>query len=243
MAAQLSTILLSMATILLLSLTMMLEDISLIMAVMPSVILLLVMMKLSAILSAMKTKSDAHLSLIGRNYPLPHGDFMPPLPTSCKSQPSSQSLCPIFTVLPPEIRRLIWIQCLGGLTVLLSFSHQYPCDRLCSCGGLAIVSPLCRSLFERPARRSIERRLLPILLTCQRVCETHSNIKQVYCTISNIWLQILGSNWDPLLAQCDRASRHRGLSVLPSKDPHTITFPRHSLSEYHHATRPVVAQP
>lgn len=95
---------------------------------------------------------------------------MLPLPPNYESlQTSPQSQCPIFVSLPPEIRRLIWIKCLGGLRVPLSFSNQYRCDRLCSHGGLAGSSPLCNQTNRPKVKKRIEHRLLPILLTCQRV--------------------------------------------------------------------------
>lgn len=106
--------------------------------------------------------------------------IMLPLPPNYESlQTSPQSQCPIFVSLPPEIRRLIWIKCLGGLRVPLSFSNQYRCDRLCSHGGLAGSSPLCNQTYRPKVKKRIEHRLLPILLTCQRVYEPSIHLTNI----------------------------------------------------------------
>lgn len=109
-----------------------------------------------------------------------------PMPAICKHrQSSSQSQCPIFTILPPEIRRLIWIECVGRLRIPLSFSHHYRWDILrthwkpaASDWDLDGSNALCYAMSNRWARTKMELGLLPILLTCRRVYGNHPFLKQ-----------------------------------------------------------------
>lgn len=109
-----------------------------------------------------------------------------PLPPTYKSrQTSSQSQCPIFTI-PPEIRRIIWIGCLGGFTMPLRFSAQYCCDMLCSDVDVPGLFRKCSCDPQREEKRKNERGLLHILLACQQVYENHPYLKQVCGTIPDI---------------------------------------------------------
>lgn len=106
---------------------------------------------------------------------------MLPLPLSYESrQTSSQSHCPIFAIFPPEIRRLIWIECLGGLTLPLVFPHQSGCDELCIYGALLRSGSFCFFKREPPVKTLAQRRLLSILLTCQRVCDKNPRPKKCF---------------------------------------------------------------
>lgn len=150
--------------------------------------------------------------------------LMLPMPAICKNRQSSlQSQCPIFAILPPEIRRLVWIECVGRLSIPLSFSHHYRWDILRthwkpagSDWDLAGSNALCYSMRDRWVRTKLELGLLPILLTCQRVYENHPYLnKHKYCTISDILLKILRSHRYPILLQRVPSSRHM-LSTVSS---------------------------
>lgn len=136
--------------------------------------------------------------------------MLPLRPRYKSRRTSSQSQCPLFAILPPEIRRLIWIECLGGLVLPLSFPVHYRCDRICIHGALARIRLYCNPQCHSPVKTRIERSLLPILLTCQRMYGKQSiPLKQICNAISNIWLQILGSYQHSLLLQYFRFSQHK----------------------------------
>lgn len=168
--------------------------------------------------------------------------FPPVPPPGYKSrQTSLQSQSPIFAMLPPEIRRLIWIGCLGGFTLSLDFSSQHICDWFQSIfsGVDESEAEIWRELkYLGPRRIDVEPGLLPILLTCQRVCESRPYHKQIYCTIIILetLLQILGSHRHPLLLQWVQFTRHK-LSILHSRTPLTAPLQHHSLSRFHRTNR------
>lgn len=76
----------------------------------------------------------------------------------------------MFATFPPEIRKLIWIKCLGELEVPLNFPDQKHRDKVPFYMGLAGLAGLSYlHCCIQDVKANAERGLISILLTCQRV--------------------------------------------------------------------------
>jgi hypothetical protein len=86
-----------------------------------------------------------------------------PLPLSQRSKTASQSQCALLSWLPAELRRQIWEECLGGLTLHLNIHNGHLKSAICSSPG---PQELCRgACYSFP---KTQRRLLSVLLTCHQ---------------------------------------------------------------------------
>lgn len=89
-------------------------------------------------------------------------------PNDMNLEASLQKDCPILSVLPLMVRKRIWIMCLGGSTIVLTFSPEKVHDMIANDQRL---KSLYRFGVEGLPKKGPGRRLLAILLTCKQVYE------------------------------------------------------------------------
>jgi hypothetical protein len=98
----------------------------------------------------------------------------------------SQTQCPLMTVLPPEIRKLIWEECLGGMTFHLTYA-RYEGARFSKLVHILCQNPgatnhescftrwavedsiITRNIIQPDPTDKEEHKYLSLLLTCREV--------------------------------------------------------------------------
>lgn len=128
-------------------------------------------------------------------------------PNDMNLEVSSQKDCPILSILPLKVRQRIWTMCLGGSTIVLTFSPE-------NIHNMIDNDQRLKSLYRfgaegLPKKGRSGRRLLAILLTCKQVYESYPFSLIIIRTVSDIWPQKLRSRRHPLLAQPIFSTPHR----------------------------------
>ena len=90
-------------------------------------------------------------------------------PNDMNLEASLQKDCPILSDFPPVVRQRIWTMCLGGSTIVLTFSPENVHDMIAN--DQRLKSLYSFGVEGLPKKGRPGRKLLAILLTCKQVYE------------------------------------------------------------------------